>query len=310
MRPGWVPIPHSGGPAVKDIQREAPSANDDEPLDRSTKDNDRSFDIETPPSPDGKPSESQANDQAGRSEGKLETILHRVEGRENFWDISRMYYNSGRYYKALWKANEDKVPQIDKLYRNTVLRIPPPEELDPAYILPPGTHSKRPANMAAAPADSTRSADQAGTDTRTAAAVPIRRARRSDVELNLPVAEADAPEGGTRTRVRSAVARDFDTNAHHDSDDDGSDGGSNPIPFAGLRDPDVRTRSAVTRPVYKVRPYDTLRTIARDTLGDARRANEILELNREIIDDPSHLIVGQVLELPEDARPLRATSRK
>ena len=63
-------------------------------------------------------------------------MLHKVEKNENFWTISRMYYNSGRYYKALWKANEDKVAEIDKLYRNTVIRIPPPEDLDPAYIEP------------------------------------------------------------------------------------------------------------------------------------------------------------------------------
>ena len=240
-----------------------------------------------------------------------------------------MYYNSGRYYKALWKANEDKVPQIDKLYRNTVLRIPPPEELDPAYILPPGSHAKRPANMAAAPTPTAESdarlADQTRTDTRAADAVPIRRARRSDVELNLPVAEADAPEGGTRTRDRSAFSRDFDTNGDRDRDRDrdadadsdissgtGTGSGAGSMAPAGLRDrdPEVRTRSAVTRPIYKVRPYDTLRTIARDTLGDARRASEIRDMNLRSSNDPGHLIVGQVLELPEDARPLRATSRR
>jgi nucleoid-associated protein YgaU len=59
---------------------------------------------------------------------------------------------------------------------------------------------------------------------------------------------------------------------------------------------------APRRPVYKVRPYDTLRSIARDTLDDPRRAGEILELNDGIIRDPSHLVVGQILELPEDAR--------
>ena len=80
-------------------------------------------------------------------------MLHKVEGKENFWDISRMYYNSGRYYKALWKANEDKVPQIDKLYRGTVLRIPPPEDLDPAYIDSPSTKGKRPAAGAMARQD-------------------------------------------------------------------------------------------------------------------------------------------------------------
>jgi nucleoid-associated protein YgaU len=55
-------------------------------------------------------------------------------------------------------------------------------------------------------------------------------------------------------------------------------------------------------PRYKIRPQETLRSIARDVLGDSRRADEILELNREAIDDPSQLVPGQEIDLPEDAR--------
>ena len=65
-----------------------------------------------------------------------------------------------------------------------------------------------------------------------------------------------------------------------------------------------RTTNAASRrrPAYKVRQYDTLRSIARDMLGDSHRADEILDLNRDLIDDPAHLTVGQMLELPDDAR--------
>ena len=77
-------------------------------------------------------------------------------------------------------------------------------------------------------------------------------------------------------------------------------------PIGGDAEPEIRTRNAVARPIYKVRQYDTLRTIARDTLGRPAWVNEILDLNRDIIDDPAHLIVGQILQLPEDARPARA----
>jgi len=45
-------------------------------------------------------------------------------------------------------------------------------------------------------------------------------------------------------------------------------------------------------------------------MGDSHRAEEILDLNRDLVDDPSRLIVGQILELPEDARPSRARSRR
>ena len=117
--------------------------------------------------------------------------------------------------------------------------------------------------------------------------MPIRHSSRSDVELNLPVSDA---------ATEQASGRDRSSRGSSQSDRDA--------------EPEIRTRNAVARPIYKVRQYDTLRTIARDTLGDPRRANEILDLNHDIIDDPAHLIVGQILELPEDARPARARSRR
>ena len=54
---------------------------------------------------------------------------------------------------------------------------------------------------------------------------------------------------------------------------------------------------------YRVRPYDTLKRLARDYLGDSRRASEILELNRDRIADPLHLEPGTRLRMPADARP-------
>jgi nucleoid-associated protein YgaU len=61
-------------------------------------------------------------------------------------------------------------------------------------------------------------------------------------------------------------------------------------------------RHAPRLPEYKVHPHETLRSIARDTLRDSRRASEILELNQDVIDDPNYLTPGQIIVLPEDAR--------
>ena len=66
---------------------------------------------------------------------------------------------------------------------------------------------------------------------------------------------------------------------------------------AGVRD----ELDEPTRPTYRVRAHDTLRSIARDTFGDSHRYREILDLNREVIDDPTRLVSGQSLILPEDA---------
>lgn len=49
---------------------------------------------------------------------------------------------------------------------------------------------------------------------------------------------------------------------------------------------------------YVVRRGDTLSGIARKELGDARRAGEIIELNRSIIKNPDNLPAGAALRLP------------
>jgi nucleoid-associated protein YgaU len=307
---GWVPIQHAGNETVRDVQRDVAGPDDEatgggntgasvsavDPAGPAEKE--PSFDVESPPiqiKGSGDPDEasgrgrSRAGARAGRDEGKLDTVLHKVEPNENFWTISRMYYSSGRYYKALWKANANRVPRIDQLHVETVIRVPPPEDLDPAYIDPPGARAARPRtedlashqeahDATAAPAPAAARPSQGD-------GVPIRRSGRSDPDLTLPVADASDADTPAADRKRSSRARNAD--------------------FQDDRDPDVRPRDAVTRPIYKVRQYDTLRSIARDTMGDARRADEILDLNRDILDDPSHLIVGQLLELPEDARAVR-----
>ena len=240
---------------------------------------------------------------------RVELVPHVVEQRENFWTISRLYYGSGRYYRALWRANAAKFPIIDRLRVGDVILIPPVEDLDPVYIDPPRTRTVPAAfesgvqDAVAEPTEppsfsSTRRESVAtARATRTSIAdsprgIAARRSRRTDALLNLPVGEAVAGrDSGSRG-----------PGLDPDADDDG-------------QGPAIRGRArsrasiAAKGPVYKIRPYDTLRSIARDTLGDAHRAGEILELNRGLINDPSRLIVGQLIELPEDADTRRATIR-
>jgi nucleoid-associated protein YgaU len=173
---------------------------------------------------------------------QFEPVLHRVQPGENFWTISRTYYHSERYYKALHAANGRQVPKIDELYVGTVLRIPPPEALDRSLILPSTNRPK----VADEPTGSKIT----------------RTSRRDDpageVELALP------------TRPRPTR-------------------------------PDPELPDEPRRPTYTVKPNETLRSIARDTLNDPRRHREILGLNREVIEDPADLPPGTTLTLPEDA---------
>jgi nucleoid-associated protein YgaU len=58
--------------------------------------------------------------------------------------------------------------------------------------------------------------------------------------------------------------------------------------------------------VHVVRPQETLRSIARDRLGNSRRANEIAELNEDRLAESGGVpAAGQTLILPSDAAPLR-----
>lgn len=68
-----------------------------------------------------------------------------------------------------------------------------------------------------------------------------------------------------------------------------------PSPISGVRTP---VRTAPTGRTYTVRPGDTLSTIARRTLGDARRWKELYELNKQAIGaNPHGLRVGTILKL-------------
>ena len=180
----------------------------------------------------------------------VDPMPHRVQSGENFWTISRLYYGSGRFYKALWKANSDQVPAPEQLRVGQTIRVPPPEELDRSLVIPPRSAS-------AAESDPSPSMHHASR--------PVLGdgdpSPPSEVELALPVSDP-----------------------FHDRV------GASHVP--------ERRRLVV----YKIRPHETLRSIARDTLGNSRRADEILELNRGVIDDPHHLTPGQIIDLPEDAR--------
>jgi nucleoid-associated protein YgaU len=351
---GWVPIRNSGkvplaagdelDPQVSDGEDRAASS-DSIRDSRAHAAKGMTFEMESPGSRatlgnSETDSTTRAKGQSGSAAGtrRVETVPHVVEDKENFWTISRQYYGSGRYYRALWKANADRCPEIDGLYVNDVIIIPPPEDLDPSYIDPPGERPRSaragtgaklsgaatarnrrrdgaagasemaidsPSPSAAESPSSRRATTGARTNqlSSTDDGIPIQRSSRTTNELELPAASSDQ----IFSRDRRSVERRDDLTVGAGTDDDPQDRAARRPRSAGSDS----SRVSDTRPGYRVRPNDTLRSIARDTLGSARRANEILDLNRDIIDDPSNLIVGQMLELPEDARTSirRPTSR-
>jgi nucleoid-associated protein YgaU len=200
---------------------------------------------------------------------QVESVPHVVQSGENFWTIARLYYGSGRYYMALWKANSRLVPAPEKLRVGMTIRIPPPEALDRSLIKPP--QSMPATGSESGPGKTYRRTSRPVLQEDRE--VPSALRRPSEIELALPVADPfSEPESATEA------------------------------PAVSEPDAVPETRFRPRHPIYKVRKHETLRGIARDTLGDSRRAGEILELNRDLIDDPNVLTEGQIIALPDDAR--------
>ena len=211
---------------------------------------------------------------------KVEPVPHVVRRGETFWTIARLYYGTPRYYKALWAANKDRAPNLDKpLVVGMTVRVPPPESLDQALIDPAASSLRGVLPGRVRKTGRTPDSDLGDEATADAGARAGSNAfagrtpsRGSNVALALPKVDEFA----------AARARDRDLD-----------------PLYGPEE--------TPRPLHRVARFETLRGIARDYLGDSRRADEILELNRDAIDDPNHLITGQLILLPEDARPRRSS---
>ena len=176
----------------------------------------------------------------------IESVLYKVKSGENFFTISRLFYRSGRYYKALHAANARQFPVITDLYVGATIRIPPVEALDRSLVVAPS--------------------------------------------LVTPAAGVDAPA--------SAVSR---TSTRRTEPVDELEQPSNPRNRAPRAEVDTGDQDRPIRPSYTVKPNQTLRSIARDTLGDVDRDVEIRALNRTVLGDARNPTAGMVLTLPSDA---------
>lgn len=263
----WVPLPNVGRRRVLDdderLAVEPPAETFNPP----------SLLVDRDPQAPSKTKSVARPSKRNTSPEQVEPVAHVVQRGENFWTISRLYYGYGRFWKALWAANKATVPFPEAITINQTIRIPPPEALDPSLIVPersPGATASQDTNPRSnASPTSGSTLRRASRATSKAAAA----ASRGEVEIELPTSDPFA-------RRRDSAPPDF-------ADDEEA--------VAAEPSPPRRTR-------YKVRPYETLRSIARDTLGDSRRDGELLDLNSKVIDDPAHLIPGQVIELPADAK--------
>ena len=209
----------------------------------------------------------------GSSGSEIAPIKHLVQSGENFWTISRDYYGSGRYYKALWSANRNQVAKIDQLHVGDTIRIPAMEYLDKSLIESSGVaKSKRQGagNGDQNPSEVARSLDS--------------RAVRTGNDIESKPTEQEPAASKPKTSKMPAVEEPVNDKEI-------------------VSQPLGETASKSNAPRHRVQPGETLRTIARDRLGDARRGDEIVALNADILESTrSPIIPGQILKLPAGSK--------
>lgn len=77
----------------------------------------------------------------------LNPYIHTVRSGETFRSISQLYFESDRYYKALWAANRTSIPEIDRLKAGDQIVIPRADQLDQSLIdVGPGPAPADPGN--------------------------------------------------------------------------------------------------------------------------------------------------------------------
>lgn len=200
---------------------------------------------------------------------EIAPIKHTVQSGENFWTISRDYYGSGRYYKSLWAANRSEVAKIDQLHVGESIRIPAMEYLDKSLIETVG--------VAKGKTSANRSTD--GNSGEVARSLD-RGAVRTGNEIESKPTGQEPP--ASKPKISRTPAEEQPSNDKE-------------IISQPLGD----MAAKVNYPRHRVQPGDTLRTIARERLGDQRRDKEIVALNPDILESTrTPLVPGQVLKLP------------
>lgn len=75
-----------------------------------------------------------------------------------------------------------------------------------------------------------------------------------------------------------------------------------PVDLSEVSSRNGRAKSVVTKPpvsrIYTVKRGDSLRGIAAEIYGDGEKANDIFKANRDKLEAPDHLKIGQTLVLP------------
>ncbi len=211
--------------------------------------------------------------------GQVSVIRHTVLPNESLSRIARRYYGDDAYWRAIALANPGKVSPDGGIRAGVVLNIPKRE-------------------------DALRDIEIEGFATERV--IPITPTRSTVTARTIKVESGDTLSGlaskylGSAGRWRELLDANKDV---LDAPEDLRAGMKLRLPGvggqadAGATSSGQAVRSSATK-TYTVRPGDTLTKIAERTLGDGDQWRRIYDANRDKLDSPDRLIVGQKLTIP------------
>ncbi len=202
-------------------------------------------------------------------------IRHTVRSGETLTKIAQRYYGNGDYWRAIAQANPSTVTRAGRVRQGVVLDIPKRADaaLGPDFI---------PVDIRAADRDAPAAGGTikvvAGDTLSELAAKHMGSAGKWRQLLEANSDTLDDPQDlrvGMKLRVPGLVATVVDRS-----------------------DSDRTTRPSSGGKTYTVRAGDNLTQIARKTLGDGSRWDDIYQANRNKLSGPDKLVVGQELLIP------------
>jgi len=208
-------------------------------------------------------------------------VIHYVAANEAMWDIADKYLGHGSKWKLIAAANPDQVDSQGRVNAGARLVIPTQTAViaaatqqEPGYreidVTPRG--AQVPSLYTVKSGDSLYKIAQAALGDGN---------RYHEIAALNGLADANAIRVGMKLKLPAAAQA------------------SPAVAQATTREPAQPRREAAAAPrTYTVKPGDNLTRIARATLGDGSRYDEIFRANRDALRDENDLSVGQVLKIP------------
>ncbi len=210
-------------------------------------------------------------------------IKHTVMPNENLTEIARRYYGNGDYWREIMRANPDKVGPDGSVRSGAVLDIPKREDAIVGMSIDSAAReSVLRVDTPSAQISRQRTVEvKAGDTLSELASKYLGSASRWDEILD---ANRDKLETATDLQVGMKLKMPEDARV---------DRTNNPAPAI------ARTQASNSpSKTYTVKAGDNLTKIAQITLRNGDRWREIFEANRDKLDSPDQVKVGQTLRIP------------